>query len=95
MLTAKWNGAVIAQSENTQIVEGNHYFPRADVNHGYLKASDTATHCPWKGNASYYSLEVDGKTNIDAAWYYAAPSKRAMHVKDHIAFWNGVEVTEG
>ncbi len=94
MPTAKWNGAVIAQSDNTQIVEGNHYFPRAAVNSDYLKNSDTTSHCPWKGNASYYSLEVSGETNVDAAWYYPSPLERATHIKDHIAFWKGVEITD-
>ncbi|WP_164117897.1 DUF427 domain-containing protein [Sphingorhabdus sp. Alg239-R122] len=94
MPTAKWNGTIIAQSDNTQIVEGNHYFPRTAVHTEYLKASDTTSHCPWKGSASYYSVEVDGKTNDDAAWYYAVPSDRAAHIKDHIAFWKGVDVSD-
>lgn len=94
MPTAKWNGAVIARSDKTVIVEGNHYFPRDAVNHDYLKESETTSHCPWKGNASYYSLEVDGDTNTDAAWYYASPSERAAEIKDHIAFWKGVEIAD-
>ncbi len=95
MPTAKWNGAEIARSDDTVIVEGNHYFPRAAVNSEYLKESDTTSHCPWKGNASYYSIEVDGETNKDAAWYYPSPSERAAEIKDHLAFWKGVEVSDG
>lgn len=92
MVTARWNGAIIARSDDTVVVENNHYFPREAVNDAFLVESDTATHCPWKGDASYYSLEVDGRTNTDAAWYYPDPKEKAAAIKDHIAFWKGVEV---
>lgn len=91
-VTAKWNGAVIASSDDTVVVEGNHYFPRSSVNEALLQPSDTTSVCPWKGTASYYSLSVDGQTNTDAAWYYPAPKEKAAQIKDHLAFWKGVEV---
>ena len=94
MAKATWNGAVIAQSDDTVIVEGNHYFPRSSVRADYLRESDTHSVCPWKGTASYQSLEVDGKVNEDALWYYPEPSEKAKHVADRVAFWNGVEVTD-
>ena len=93
-IEAKWNGAVVARSDDTVVVEGNHYFPRGDVDDSVLVPSDRTTHCPWKGDASYYSLEVDGKTNADAAWYYPSPKEKAEHIRDRIAFWNGVEIAE-
>lgn len=92
MATAKWNGQIIAQSDNTEQIEGNHYFPIDSVKNEFLKSSDTHTSCHWKGVASYYTLEVDGKSNPDAAWYYPTPSSQASAIKDHIAFWKGVEV---
>ena len=93
MAKAMWNGVVLAASDNTVIVEGNHYFPREAVNWQYFKDSQTHTTCPWKGVASYYTLEVDGKENRDAAWYYPNPSAKASQIKDHVAFWRGVQVT--
>ena len=93
MTIVKWNGAVIAESDDTVVVEGNHYFPREAVNPAYLKPTDTTTRCPWKGLASYYSLVVDGETNEDAAWTYAEPSDAAAAIKGHIAFWKGVQVS--
>lgn len=90
---ARWNGAVIANSDDTVVVEGNHYFPPSDVDQSKLLPSDTSTHCPWKGDASYYSIEVDGDTNTDAAWFYPAPKEAAQHIKDRIAFWKGIEVS--
>ena len=93
MAVAKWNGVVIAESDQTVVVEGNHYFPRDAVWSKYLMRSDTTTHCPWKGDASYHSLVVNGETNEDAAWYYPAPKDKAAEIKDRIAFWKGVEVT--
>lgn len=93
-MKAIWNGVVIAESSNTIVVEGNHYFPESSVKQEYLKGSDLHTVCPWKGRASYYSLAIDGKTNQDAAWYYPEPSDAAVKIKGHIAFWKGVEVTE-
>ena len=92
MVEARWNGAVIARSDDTVVVEGNHYFPAASVNAEFLRPSDTHTTCPWKGVASYYSLEVDGRTNKDAAWYYPETKPKADHIRGRIAFWKGVEV---
>ncbi|MGB3337378.1 MAG: DUF427 domain-containing protein [Devosia sp.] len=93
MTIAKWNGAVIAESDKTVVVEGNHYFPLDAVNTGYLTPTDTTSRCPWKGLASYYSLVVDGRINEDAAWTYAAPSDAAASIKGHVAFWKGVQVS--
>ncbi|MCW2783749.1 MAG: hypothetical protein JWP74_266, partial [Marmoricola sp.] len=93
MATATWNDTVIAQSDDTVVVEGNHYFPREAVT-AALKESDTTSHCPWKGEASYYSVEVDGNTNTDAAWYYPAPKDAAKEIKDRVAFWKGVVVSD-
>ena len=93
MAKAVWNGEVIAESDDTVIVEGNHYFPRESVRPEFLRDSDTHSVCPWKGTASYQSLEVDGKTNTDALWYYPEPKDAAKQITDHVAFWNGVEVT--
>jgi len=85
---------VIAESEDTVVVEGNHYFPADDVASEYLRKSDTTSRCPWKGEASYYSLEVDGETNADAAWYYPSPSEAAKSIAGRVAFWKGVKVEE-
>lgn len=93
-MKAIWNGSVIAQSDDTVVVEGNHYFPMDSVGQGLLQASSKTTSCPWKGTANYYSLTVDGKTNADAAWYYAEPKPAASQIKDRVAFWGGVEVVE-
>jgi uncharacterized protein (DUF427 family) len=90
---ATWNGMVIAESDDTVVVEGNHYFPRDSVRADYLRDSDTHSECRWKGTASYHSLEVDGATNPDAAWYYPQPKDAAKEITDRIAFWHGVEVT--
>lgn len=92
MTTARWNGAIIAQSDDTVVVEGNHYFPRDAVNVDYLRGSDTTSVCGWKGTARYHSLVVDGKTNTDAAWHYPEPKSAASEITDRIAFWKGVEV---
>jgi len=92
-MKATWNGAVIAQSDDTEVVEGNHYFPATAVDRKYLKDSSKHTICPWKGTASYYTLVVDGKENADAAWFYPEPKPAAKQIKDRIAFWHGVEVT--
>ena len=94
-MKATWNGAVLAESDDTVVVEGNHYFPRADVREDLLQPSDTTTHCPWKGDASYHTLVVDGARNVDAAWYYPGPKDAAAQIKGRIAFWKGVEVREG
>ncbi len=92
-MKAIWNNAVIADSDQTVVVEGNHYFPEGSVRADFLKPSATHTTCPWKGQASYYTLDVDGKTNPDAAWYYPQPKDAAKEIKDRVAFWKGVEIT--
>jgi len=91
-MKAIWNGVVLAESDETVMVEGNHYFPADSINKEYFKPSSTHTVCPWKGEASYYSLEVDGKRNEDAAWYYPTVSELAKSIKGKVAFWRGVEV---
>ena len=93
-MKAIWNNSVIAESDDTIIVEGNHYFPKDAVKKELLKPSDTHTVCSWKGTASYYSLQVNGATNEDAAWYYEDPKEAAKQVKDRIAFWKGVKVEQ-
>jgi uncharacterized protein (DUF427 family) len=92
MVEARWHGAVIARSEDTVVVEGNHYFPADSVDTAVLRPSDTTTVCPWKGTAQYYSLSVDGADNRDAAWFYPDPKPKAETIRDRIAFWKGVEV---
>jgi len=94
MVTARWNDQIIAQSGTTTIVEGNHYFPIDSVRMEFLQPSDTHTWCPWKGEASYYTVRVNGEQNEDAAWYYPEPKKEAAKIKGQIAFWRGVEVTD-
>ena len=91
-MKAIWNGKIIAESNDTLKVENNHYFPRKSVKKEFLKDSATHTSCPWKGTASYYTLEVDGKENKDAAWYYPEAKPAAEQIKDYIAFWKGVQV---
>lgn len=93
-MKAIWNGQVIAESDETVIVENNHYFPKESVKKEYLADSQTHTTCPWKGLASYYSLTVDGQTNTDAAWYYPEPKPAASQIKDRVAFWKGVKISE-
>ena len=93
MVEATWNGAVIARSDDTVVVEGNHYFPVAAVDPAVLRPSDTTTICGWKGTAQYHSLVVDGAENKDAAWYYSDPKSAAAEIKDRIAFWRGVKVS--
>jgi len=92
-MKAIWNNEVIAESDKTVFIEGNHYFPVNSVSPAYLTDSQTHTVCPWKGTASYYNIEVDGVNNPDAAWFYPDPSDAAQPIKDHIAFWKGVKVT--
>jgi uncharacterized protein (DUF427 family) len=94
MVKAVWNGAVIAESDKTIVVEGNHYFPPESVKQEYLRPSDHHTTCPWKGEASYYTLEVDGQRNENAAWYYPQPKPAAEQIAGRIAFWRGVQVSE-
>ena len=93
-MRAIWNGTVIADSDDTLEVEGNHYFPADAVKMEFMQPSDTRTTCPWKGLASYYSVQVDGYTNTDAAWYYPEPNEAARQIKGHVAFWRGVEIVE-
>jgi uncharacterized protein (DUF427 family) len=93
MPSATWNGTVIAESDDTVVVEGNHYFPIESVRDGVLKDSATTSVCPWKGTASYYSVEVNGQTNADAAWYYPAPKDAAKQILGRVAFWKGVTVS--
>lgn len=93
-MKAIWNDKVIAQSNDTIVIENNHYFPESSVKTEYLQKSETTTHCPWKGDASYYNIVVDDKINQDAAWYYANPKYAAKTIKNHIAFWKGVTITE-
>ena len=92
MPKAIWNGAVLAESDQTEVVEGNYYFPPDALNKEYFKESNTHTTCPWKGVASYYSVEVDGKENKDAAWYYPTAKEKAKNIEGYIAFWKGVKV---
>lgn len=92
MARAVWNGKVIAESDETVVVEGNHYFPPEAVRDEYLVPSEKHTWCPWKGAASYFSLQVDGERNQDAAWYYPQTRPRAAELRGRIAFWRGVEV---
>lgn len=94
MPRAIWNGAVLAESDETEVVEGNHYFPHDAIRNEYFKASSTHTICPWKGEASYYSIVVDGRRNDDAAWYYPDPKSAARNIKGFVAFWKGVQVEE-
>ena len=93
MTKAVWNGVTIAESDDTVIVEGNHYFPRASVDAALLKDSATTSNCPWKGTAHYHTLVAGGAENRDAAWYYPDPKPAAAEVKDRIAFWKGVTVS--
>ena len=92
MAKAVWNGQTLAESEKTEMVEGNLYFPEETVKREFLKTSSTTSSCPWKGQARYYTIIVDGQENPDAAWYYPDPKPAARNVKHHIAFWRGVEI---
>jgi uncharacterized protein (DUF427 family) len=94
MPKALWNGTVIAESEDTVVVEGNHYFPRSSLREDVLRESDTTSICPWKGTASYYSLELDGARSKDAVWYYPNPKPKAEVITDRVAFWKDVRVEE-
>jgi uncharacterized protein (DUF427 family) len=93
-MKAIWKGQVIAESDRTVVVEGNHYFPKEAVKAEFLRDSPTHTTCPWKGVASYYSLQVEGETNHDAAWYYPQTKDAAKHIEGYVAFWKGVRVME-
>ena len=92
MAKAMWEGAVLAESSQTVEVEGNQYFPPDAIRKEYFRSSEQHTVCPWKGTASYYDVEVNGKRNAGAAWYYPEPSAEAAQIKDRIAFWRGVKV---
>lgn len=91
--TATWNGQIIAESDETEMVEGNHYFPPHAIKREFLQSSDESSVCPWKGTASYYDVVVDGEVNKGAAWFYPDPKPAASNIKDHVAFWRGVTVS--
>jgi uncharacterized protein (DUF427 family) len=93
-MKAIWNNEVIAESGDTIVVERNHYFPKESVKTGFLVNSGTHSTCPWKGLASYYTLDVNGKKNTDAAWYYPEPKEAAANIKGYVAFWKGVQITD-
>lgn len=93
-MKAIWNGKVLAESNDTVEVEGNYYFPSDSINKEYFEKSDTNTVCSWKGTANYYTLNVDGEKNADAAWYYADAKSEAKNIENYVAFWKGVEITE-
>lgn len=92
MTKATWNGATLAESDRTIVVEGNHYFPPDAINQEYFQTSNTHTTCPWKGQASYYNIVVEGQENKDAAWYYPDAKEKAKNIEGYIAFWRGVKV---
>jgi uncharacterized protein (DUF427 family) len=91
-MKATWNDATLAESDQTVVVEGNHYFPPEAIKREFFRESSTHTTCHWKGEASYYDIVVGGKVNKDAAWFYPQPSDAASQIKDHVAFWKGVQV---
>ncbi len=91
-MKAIWNGAILAESDKTVVVEGNHYFPPNEINKEYFHESETHTVCPWKGTASYYDVAVGGETNKDAAWFYPSPKTEAKEIENYVAFWKGVRV---
>ncbi len=91
-MKAIWNNQVIAESDETIVVERNHYFPPSSIKSDFFKQSDKQTTCPWKGLASYYTIDVDGKANTDAAWYYPEPKDAAQNIKGYVAFWKGVTI---
>lgn len=93
-MKAIWNGAVLAESDDTVIVEGNHYFPAESLSREYFAPSGTHTTCPWKGEASYYTVQVGGQQNPDAAWFYPDPKEAARQIRGRVAFWKGVQVAE-
>jgi uncharacterized protein (DUF427 family) len=94
LMKAIWNGTVIAESDDTVVIEGNHYFPAESVKREYLLPSNLRTHCSWKGEAQYHTLFVDGDANPDAVWYYADPKEAAAEIKGRMAFWKGVQIQE-
>ena len=92
-MKAIWNGKIVAESDNTIVVEGNQYFPPDSIKKEYFSETDKHTICPWKGQASYYDVIVDNQANRDAAWYYPEPKAAAREIKNYVAFWNGVEIS--
>ena len=94
MARASWQGAILAESDEYEVVEGNIYFPACSINREYFKNSETHSICPWKGEASYYDVEVDGELNKDAAWYYPQTKDAAKNIEGKVAFWRGVEISE-
>ncbi len=93
-MKARWKNTVLAESDATVVVEGNHYFPADSLKLEYFVPSHTHSTCSWKGEASYYSIVVDGAENTDAAWYYPEPNEAAQHISGHVAFWRGVEIVD-
>ena len=93
-MKAIWNKQVIADNKNTIIVEGNHYFPPESIKREFFVESDRQSTCPWKGEASYYDIKVNGQVNKNAAWYYPEPKEAANKIKGYVAFWNGVDIRE-
>ncbi len=93
-MKATWNGTVLAESDKTIVIENNHYFPPESINREFFKDSATHTICPWKGTASYYTLDVNGESNPDAAWFYPEPKYAAKEIENYVAFWKGVQVSE-
>ncbi|MDJ0918505.1 MAG: DUF427 domain-containing protein [Woeseiaceae bacterium] len=93
-MKATWNGSVIAESKDTIVIEGNHYFPADSIDRAYFEDSPKTTVCGWKGTANYYDVVVDGETNAAAAWYYPTPKDAAAEIRNYVAFWQGVEVSE-
>jgi uncharacterized protein (DUF427 family) len=91
-MQASWNGQVVAESDDTVVVDGNHYFPAESLKQEFFEPSETTSVCGWKGTASYYTLQVDGQSNVDAAWYYPTPKPEAANIAGRIAFWKGVQV---
>ena len=91
-MKASWNGVIVAESNDTVVVEGNHYFPAASLKQDYVTFSNHRSGCPWKGQAHYHSLMVNGDLNENAVWYYPEPSAAAAQIKDRVAFWKGVKV---
>lgn len=93
-MKAIWNGQIVAESDDTVVVEGNHYFPSSSLKREYFTGSETTSSCFWKGTANYYNINVDGNVNADAAFYYATPKRAAKKIDGRVAFWRGVDVTE-
>ena len=93
-MKAIWENKILAESDDTIVIENNHYFPPSSINQQYFTKSDTTSICPWKGTANYYTITVNGNQNIDAAWYYPSPKEDAKKITDYIAFWRGVDIID-